>query len=204
MLRKMKKGLTMPEILIVVAIVALLAAGLLFVSNKAKSQADTQLVQDTLTLLDTALQQYYDQTHSYPPDVNFTSRSIQTALSTTASPSVTNPDEYLSAEVLYYYLNRVPASRAVLQKIDQKLITCKGGTGAPSDPDITIYVDADGKTVNLLRIVDVWNTPLEYVRLPDAFNPNVQGTNFPLIRSAGPNKVFETPGTGDDIINKKN
>jgi prepilin-type N-terminal cleavage/methylation domain-containing protein len=201
MLRKMKKGLTMPEILIVVAIVALLAAGLLFVSNKAKSQADTQLVQDTLTLLDTALQQYYDQTHTYPPDCNdFNLGQTQTALQTAlnfSSVSITAGgynQSYSGISAMYFCVNRIPQSRVVLEKLDTKFLTSKDTANA----DMTINIDGvAAQTYPFFRIVDPWGTPLRYSRL--GYPTNM--TNFPRIESAGPDKVFGTP---DDIVNKKN
>jgi prepilin-type N-terminal cleavage/methylation domain-containing protein len=221
---KAKNALTMMEILIVIAIVAMLAGGMLFVSNKAKSQADKQLVADTIALLDTALQQYYDYTRTYPPDVNYVgnaanpSRNLQNILSKTGNadnqPSPKPPvgagsynSEGASIEVLYYYLNRVPQSRQILSKLAEEVVTNKAvRTDAsgyplkarPTDPNWVIRVE--GVTnIPFFRVVDVWNVPLQYIRY--RADINVENTSFPLIRSAGPDKKFNT---SDDIENRKN
>jgi prepilin-type N-terminal cleavage/methylation domain-containing protein len=71
-----KTGLTMIEILIAVAILALLAGGIFLVGGKAKEQAKIELTKSTMMMLDTALEQYYDYGKTYPPDVNYAAWAI--------------------------------------------------------------------------------------------------------------------------------
>jgi type II secretory pathway pseudopilin PulG len=212
----------MVEILIAVAIVALLAGGMFFVSGKATTQAKIHQTQSTLMLLDTALEQYYDYYKEgavkdhYPPDVNYASstntRDILAALNATTismNPSnsnyVADYNDAQSIEVLYYYLNRVPQSRVVLGKLADTAISAKAvkldGYDKPlrskaSDPNVVITISS--VPIALFRIIDPWNMPLQYIRY--RADVTKETTNFPLIRSAGPDKVF---GTTDDIINKK-
>lgn len=201
---------------------AMLVAGLLFVSNQARESAKIQLAQSTLALLDTALEQYYDETHTYPPDVNYTSggtnfpaRNLQYVLSfsgnASAGPSggadyIAGSYDAQSIEVLYYYLNRLPQSREVLSKLDNSVVSSKAPkfdasnkplASKPSDPNLVITIE--GVSISFFRVVDPWNVPLQYVRR--RINNNIENTGFPLIRSAGPDKRF---GTADDIVNRKN
>ena len=62
------------------------------------------------------------------------------------------------------------------------------------DPNVIISI-AGGQDAGLFRVVDSWNMPLEYIRRAN------DEKNFPLIRSAGPDRIF---GTEDDIVNRKN
>jgi prepilin-type N-terminal cleavage/methylation domain-containing protein len=218
-----KHGMTMVEILIAVAIVLILATGFFIVSGKAKTQSDAALVRETLTAMDTALQEYYDFTHTYPPDVNYAgtgnSRSLKDALHLSGYPMPGDPcvvpptagyqidPQAESIEVLYYYLNRVPQSRRILDDLSTAAVTSRAvrldASGKPvasqiADPNLLITIN--GQNVSLFRVVDVWNMPLEYLRVRQS-PYTTENTNFPLIRSAGPDKVF---GTADDIVNKKN
>jgi hypothetical protein len=159
------------------------------------------------------LQQYYDFGTTYPPDVNYAA-SLKAALGTTVDPcmvplmtgyTMADPSkgyDPCSVEVLYYYLNRVPQSRAVVSKLHEASISAKAvkldvnNKPLPSkvfDPNIIIAVN--GKKVGLFRVVDAWNMPLRYIRRSN------DDKNFPLLRSAGPDRKF---GTDDDIVNKKN
>ena len=221
-----KAGLTMIEILIAVALIALLAGGMFFVSGRAREQAKIELTKSTLAMLDTALEQYYDYGKTYPPDVEYAgpgtppTRSLSYAFDPTGgavllSMNPSNPAYELdyvdaqSVEVLYYYLNRVPQSRAILSKLHDAAISAKAVkldannkplASKPTDPTLVITITGVGD-VGLFRVVDTWNMPLRYIRYRDPANLTVENTNFPLLRSAGPDRVF---GTADDIVNRKN
>jgi type II secretory pathway pseudopilin PulG len=221
-----RKGLTMVEALIAVAIIAAMTAGFLVVSNRVRTQSQIQVTKSTLAMLDTALQQYYDEEKTYPPDVNYAnpgslgSPDIQMALGATVAPFVNPPTsgyvaDYVDArsiEVLYYYLNRVSQSGQILGKLPDSSVLGKAvkfdANNKPlptnaSDPTVLIqFTDTSGKVTNvsLLRVVDAWGMPLQYIRVRQS-PYNVENTNFPLIRSAGPDRIF---GTADDIVNKKN
>jgi prepilin-type N-terminal cleavage/methylation domain-containing protein len=94
------------------------------------------------------------------------------------------------SEYLYAELYSIPGSRKILDKISDSLIENKFGTAnSPAE------------------IYDPWSTALEYWYAP--------GDNFPELISAGPDKVFHSPGpdgqfgtpddviSGDDISNRK-
>jgi prepilin-type N-terminal cleavage/methylation domain-containing protein len=217
---RQKSALTMIEILIVVAILAIMASGMFVVSSKVRQQAQVKSVRGTLAMLDAALEQYYDFDKSYPPDVNYAgagyTRDIQSAVKLQPADTIVGPyisppaagydvsdyDDAYSVAVLYYYLNRVPQSRLVLKNLADAAVSAKAvkfdSQGKPiqsrmQDPNALITVNV--QSISLFRIVDSWNMPLHYIRKAN------DDKNFPLIRSAGPDKVF---GTEDDIVNKKN
>ena len=219
MRKKQTKALTMVEIMIVVAVIAMLAGGIFFVSSKAGESARQELVKSTLAALDTALEQYYDYAKAYPPDVNYANPGnlgnpdIQMALNASGGLSLSPPngayqnDPYAeSVEVLYYYLNRVPQSRAVLGKLPESAVSSKAAkldafnkplASRSTDPNIMITIN--GNDVSLFRVVDPWNMPLQYTQY--RVNSSIPSTNFPLLRSAGPDRKY---GTSDDIVNRKN
>ena len=87
------------------------------------------------------------------------------------------------SENLYRELYSIPGSRKILEKISDSLIKHEFDTGAiPPVPEI----------------YDPWGTPLDYRYVP--------GDNFPELVSAGPDKVFRSPGpdgrfgTPDDVL----
>jgi prepilin-type N-terminal cleavage/methylation domain-containing protein len=192
---KAKNALTMMEILIVIAIVAMLAGGMLFVSNKAKSQADKQLVADTIALLDTALQQYYDYTRTYPLECQNTVQ-LQTATGGTVvniAPDGTqvgnwHDDKFSSIEGMYFYLTKVPQSKQVIDKIATSLAIADVSGNATAKMAIRFPTDIKP----LMRVIDPWKHPLEY---------QSRSGNFPLIKCYGPDG---DPNTSDDIENRKN
>lgn len=214
----MKKALTMVEILIAVALIAILAGGIFFVGGRASEGSKIRLTESTLAILDTALEQYYDFDKAYPPDVEYANGGLPYAFepiggAASLSMQPSNPlytldyNNAQSIEVAYYYLNRIPASRVILSKLPESAVTAKAVklengfplASKPTDPNLIITITGVTNPVGLFRVVDPWNMPLEYTRY--RANAAVESTNFPQIRSAGPDRKF---GTDDDILNKKN
>lgn len=182
MKRKQNKyGLTLVEILVAVAIIAILAAGLYSVSNYLETQSKIKLTKSTIELLCTALEQYHDFYGHFPfqADENYGEPNIQSDVNGVVNPADYN-DIYASSEALYYFLNQIPASRKIVDSINHSLLTNK-------DYKSTEYFILIG-TVDypLIHIIDPWKYPLRYTY--------EQGDNFPLVISAGPDKDFNTPG----------
>ena len=87
------------------------------------------------------------------------------------------------SEFLYGELYSIPSSRKILEKVSDSLIKHDVDTGiVPPVPEI----------------YDPWGTSLDYRYVP--------GDNFPELISAGPDKVFRSPGpdglfgTPDDVL----
>ncbi|MBN2272348.1 MAG: type II secretion system protein [Sedimentisphaerales bacterium] len=97
-----KDGTTLIEILVVVAVIMILAGLVTGIATSIDSYSKERAVKATFSVLDAALQEYYDFGGSFPLAVN-------------ADPNV-------NCETLYYELSSLPVSRAVLEKISGKVI----------------------------------------------------------------------------------
>jgi prepilin-type N-terminal cleavage/methylation domain-containing protein len=197
MIRKQKtKGLTLIEILVAVAIVVILSAGLYIAGDYADKQAKIKQTQSTIEMLSAALEQYRDSNSCFPfiAYKTYKCTDLQTKLNGTVSVSTgvlaDYNDHYASDDVLYYYLNRNPASRKIISSINSSLITNKDYMKRE------YFINYGGPTTYpLLHFVDAWNFPFKYTYKT--------GDNFPVITSAGPNRVFEPNGVYIDDITSR-
>jgi prepilin-type N-terminal cleavage/methylation domain-containing protein len=118
--RGYKQGLSLVEMLIVVAIIALLASMVISVASRIDTQTKEKGLDSLFALLDGALEEYKDFQGVFPPQPvkDFTAAAVH-------------------SEHLYQELYSVPASRKVLDKISDSLIQHKVDTGAiPPVPEI--------------------------------------------------------------------
>ena len=206
------------EILIVVAVIAILVSMVIGIAFRIDSQGKEQLTKNTIALLDAALGEFGDYEYNYkdsdytdfdfPLDCNdFPKDKLETDLGKALGVNVTinatgHDPNYSGSEALYFFLSRVPESRKTLDKIDKSLITNKD----KNKQDMTITID--GKSYLLMRFVDPWGETLRYSYYendkekigPPSSEPE-QGSprTFPVITSAGPDKEF---GTADDITSR--
>ena len=106
--RQSKHGLTLVEIIVVVAIISLLASVVIGIAVHIDTQAKERSVASTFALLEAALQEYHDYTGFFPdqPDKIFA-------------------NAVLHSELLYSELNKIPGSREILEKISDSLIEDK-------------------------------------------------------------------------------
>jgi len=203
---KYKTGFTLVEMVVVIAIVAVLATMVVGIAAHIDSKKDQKRARRTIVLLSTALGQFHDYGFDYrdsdytafgfPLDCNdFSPGKLESALKDALNANVSiigAVDANDSGnEVMYLLLSMVPASRETLEKIDKKLIVSSGAT-------ITI----GEREYPLLRVIDPWDMALAYDYYDEQGNPTEQiksKRSFPLIISAGPDKKF---GTGDDITNR--
>jgi len=216
--RQNKTGVTLVEILVVVAIIAILVTMVIGIAARIDTQGKEQLTENTIALLTAALSQFQDYGYNYsdsnyadfkfPPDCNgFSDTQLRNALQ--AAQGVTNvtsingahDPNYSGSEALYFFLSRVPESRQTLDKIDRKLVTNLG----LDDQPMQITIDPGAKVYPLLRIIDPWRETLRYsyydngkegsTSEPEPGSPRT----FPVITSAGPDKEF---GSADDITSR--
>ena len=154
---KYKQGVTLVEILVVVAIIALLATMVIGIAARINNQSKERCLECTCALLESALQEYREYTGKFPeqPEKNFTNVPVH-------------------SEYLYKELHLIPESRKILGEIADSLL--KNKYGVAETP---------------LEIYDPWGMALDY--------RYVSGDNFPVLISAGPDKLF---GTTDDITNR--
>ena len=132
--RKYKHGLSLVEMLIVVAVIALLATMVIGVASRIDNQSKEKGLEITFTLLESALEEYreYQGAFPVPPVGNFNSVAERAAA---------------YSEYLYGQLYSIPSSRKILEKINISLIKHKVDSGAvPPVPEI----------------YDPWGMPLDY------------------------------------------
>ena len=100
--RKYNAGFTLAEMLIVVAIIAILATMIVGLAGRIDTQSKERALKSTFALLEGALQEYYEYTGKFP-DPNM-------------KPYLTH------SAALYGQLYSTPTSRQILEKISPKLI----------------------------------------------------------------------------------
>jgi len=222
-----QSGFTLLEAIVVVAVIVVLTSMVISVATRIDSQSKERLTENTLGLLNAALEQYKDFGYElkdnlaysaaerdfflglqFPIDCyGFTAAEVEMSLKMVLNlgageviiPAGNDPN-FSGSEVLYFFLSRVPANKEILNRIGKKLITNIGRGGQAMN--ITIGIVPNDRTYPLYRFVDAWGTTLRY----DYYNEwetNIATRNkgkrsFPLIVSAGPDKVFDT---ADDIKN---
>jgi prepilin-type N-terminal cleavage/methylation domain-containing protein len=218
------KGLTLVEMLVVVAIIVLLVSMVVGVAKRIDDQSKERLCRSTITLIDNALEQFRDFGYEYkdpnfagltfPLDCNdiFTVNDLQNTLrnalylpSTTVTITVSARYDpiFSGSEVLYFVLSQVPDCRLTLGKIDKSLLT---NIDADKSTEITIEINSAGiiTTLPFTRIIDPWGTALRYNyydKLTPSLLPDLKTKKtFPVITSAGPDGKFDT---SDDVSNRE-
>ena len=218
--QRTKTGFTLVEMLVVVAIVAILASMVIGIASRLENREKEKHCRSTLALLTTAIAQFHEYGFNYkgnftgfnfPLDFNgFDRGPIEGTLKNELGARFVQisgdaPDpNYSSNEVMYLLLNMVPASRQTLEKIDGKLVTNLGLGGKPMQITITGYSEPGiGKVYPLFRVLDPWGVALRYDYYDEVPPPVIPDPktkkNFPIVTSAGPDKKF---GTSDDITNR--
>lgn len=207
--QRTKHGLTLIEMLIVVAIVAILATMLIGIAGRISNQSKEQLTKNTFALLNAALGQFRDYEYRYkhpdytdfkfPLDCNgLDELDIKEILGEALDVSIEidapgHDKKYSGCEALYFFLSQVPEGRRTLDRIDSSLITDEGTDG------VSMKISIDDKDYPLLRIIDPWDKTLRYDYYNELnLNPDSK-RSFPLITSAGPDGDF---GTADDITSR--
>ena len=212
-----KTGLSLVEMLIVVAIVVILTTMVIGLAGRIDDQSKEQLTRNTIGIITAALRQFNDYEYrykapvytgfSFPLDCNdFLQPAIEMTLGNALGAifviSGGTPDiSYSGGEALYVFLSQLPECRKTLDKIDESLLTNLDINKQPRIITIT-YPGGSTKEYPLLRVIDPWGTTLKYdyydeVLIPP--NPRQKRT-FPVVTSAGPDKKF---GNTDDISSRK-
>jgi prepilin-type N-terminal cleavage/methylation domain-containing protein len=227
--RGQNSGFTLIEMVVVVAIIAILISMVFGIATRVEEQGKIRLCKDTLAIIDNALEQFRDFGYEYkdgfsgiglnfPLDCNdFSAANLESTLDVAIYQSAPVVDilqdwpihdpNYSESEALYFILSQVPDCRATLEKIDKSLLSNKSKNGTAIDVRMTIGINISTKPFT--RIIDPWGTTLRYdyyddyiVQFPPGiYVPDSQTKKtFPVITSAGPDKKF---GTKDDITNRQ-
>ena len=209
-----KTGLTLVEMLIVLAIVVILTTMVIGLAGRIDDQSKEQLTKNTIGIITAALRQFNDYEYRYTPayagfsfplDCNdfpqlMLEMTMGSALGAMVVISGGTPDiSYSGGEALFVFLSQLPECRKTLDKIDESLMTNIGVDTQPRNISVT-YPNGSMKEYPLLRIIDSWGTTLKYDYYDEVtLNPRSKRT-FPVITSAGPDKKF---GNTDDISSRK-
>lgn len=220
--RQYKTGVTLIEMLIVIAVLAVLMTMVVTVTRHVSSRSEIQLTEGTLSIVTAALGEFADYGYHYtgtyskfkfPLDCNsssvadddFSNRLNEIEVILEESLNVSNVaidrggqlQNYVGSEILYFFLNSVPSSRKTLSKIDSSLISNKGEFGGSLT--ITIARGSGDRTYPLYRIMDPWGKALHYDYYDEDDPKPDEARTFPVVTSAGPDGEF---GTRDDISNR--
>jgi prepilin-type N-terminal cleavage/methylation domain-containing protein len=195
-----KKAFTLLEVLVTLAIILVLAGALIGTGRYLRVKAERQLTQSAIDVICMALQQYFDQTDHFPP-VAGSETDLKTALSVTAvkvsrgthpeylsTPDASEGERWWRSESLFYFLDRVPQSKAILNGLSSQILSNKDANGI----GLQVEIPTGGTTHDWVRFVDTWGVSLNYTY--------TAGDVFPLLTSAGPDKKFET--TADNIVSQ--
>jgi prepilin-type N-terminal cleavage/methylation domain-containing protein len=112
---KYRHGLSLVEILVVVAVISILATILIGIASRIDNQAKEQGLEATFVLLESALQEYHDAVSRFPEQ-----------------PEKNSANALIHSEYLYKELNLLPESRIILEKVPNKQI--RNGYGAADTP----------------------------------------------------------------------
>ena len=181
---------TLVEILIVVAIIALLASVMVGVGRQVRKNAKIRATQSIMQMLCTALEEYNDDKGGFPPEIkdienDFPGTDVGRHNDMTW-PDTDDPTDLIAAlasvEVMYWYLSEAPGSRKIIDRLPDSYVVNEDNDS----------VEVAGRAKPLIEVNDAWGRPLKY--------ENQGGGNFPLLRSAGPDGELET---ADDIISRE-
>ncbi|MFH1372165.1 MAG: type II secretion system protein [Planctomycetota bacterium] len=188
----LKSGFTLIEMLLVVAIIAVLVAMVVGLTKRIDDQGKERLCRDTLVLIDNALEQFRDFGYEYkhqdfaglafPLDCNdygLTSvppyPNLQGTLTNAINPSGINIDpvsigvygpEFSGSGAMYFILSQIPDCRTTLGKIDKSLLINEG-TDKITDVNVIVTTSIGNIKYPFTRVIDPWGKTLRYDYYPD-------------------------------------
>ncbi|UCC22773.1 MAG: type II secretion system protein, partial [Planctomycetota bacterium] len=220
------------EMIIVVAVIAILTTMVIGIASRIDSQSKERLMGETFELLDVALEEFAEYGYEYdleafnddderdfyaglkfPIDCNdFSQERLEEELREVLDVSVSviegdHKDEYSGSEVMYFLLSRVPSCRATLDKIHRP---DKGGIvkSLITNKDARggdLQIEVDNRISPLLRVIDPWGRALRY----DYYDENETFNDGKREKSKRNFPLITSAGpdgifgNSDDITNKK-
>jgi prepilin-type N-terminal cleavage/methylation domain-containing protein len=203
-----KRAFSLQELLIVIVIIAIMTVILITGGLSLRRQADVRAAQNTLAVLSTALDIYYDAISKYPladylnvdgnvgvapyysvDDKGFRKEDLTEIYGDSwinPEPDVVKANYQASIEALYRFLVDFPETAELLDSIPDRYLTAKNSNG-----DVIMLGQR-----SLIRIVDPWGNPYRY-----AYE---EGYGVAVIESAGPDGKFAITPADDEGYNLDN
>lgn len=198
-----QSGMSLMELLVALAIILILISALIGTGSYVKTRANIDLTKGMLGILTTALEQYYADFDSFPFEADiafdevFLEANVFTTGTVTPNGSLQERDgkdvlvSTASSAALFYFLDKNPSSRSIAGAVANSLVTNKDDSGTAIKFRPTGGAADGSDDIDLPRYIDPWKMSIRYEYLT--------GTAFPVLTSAGPDKIFDTP---DDITSK--
>ena len=180
-----RAGLSLIELLTVLAVIAFLAAVLIVAYVRAGSHAREGAARTLLASLETGILNYYSKFHVHPPDASGAMNGSE-CLAYFLMTEFDTPDEIAAAP---------PERRAAMRPADRRCYAM------PTGIDRRYLADLDGD--GLPSVIDPWGNELVYDEAPNATDyPAEVGVNPAgyYLGSCGPDRRNDR-GTGDDVSN---
>ncbi len=193
---------TLQELLVVIAVIAVMMVILVSSARTLKRQSELRDAKNTLLVLSMAVEKYHEIHGKYPfeakpylpdamdlDDIGFTRADLVMVLGSDAwgypEPKVQTANYQASIETLYRFLENDPQTAAIIAAIPEKFLTAKN-----SDGDVISLAG-----MPLIRIVDPWGMPYRYM-----FET---GYGVAIVESAGPDGKFARVPASEDNDDEK-
>ena len=183
------RAFTLTEILIVVAILALLVTMLVVGASFIQTRNKTILTKKSLDILSTAIAEFRDITGHFPIDKDeWVDRDDSDVLPGCRLAEATADDEVAlqGSELLYLQLSLLPQTREIIANLSDRLL-------ATANTTVQLASNPLSDTRYLRSIVDAWGNTINYdveaddPDVPDATDdPDDRDDVFPQLWSNGP------------------
>ncbi len=184
-----RKGFTLIEVLVVIAIIAIVGFGAVTIAQSVIEKTKVSKTETVIRTLVAVLEQYQIETGGYPQ-------------STYVSNITLNDNSIINFNCGY----KGPNIATMYNELSQNLKCRPMLEGLPQDCVIPLEnCDWDGSGTiesiekTIVAIVDGWHAEDEGNDIPLTYTNRGNG-NFPVIRSAGKDRIFNT---ADDIISSE-
>jgi prepilin-type N-terminal cleavage/methylation domain-containing protein len=175
-----RSGFTLIELLVVIGIIGLLIGITLVIGFQVTNGARKNATQDTIRVLDSALEAYVKSTDGNPPPTVLAMNPLQPATQIYLAADafdMTSNQMINSVSVFMFQASKVPDAKGVLDRLPQKYVQLK---------------DVDGPGFQGMTALDGWNRPIRYV------HPVFQGDIIGDI--ATPNPLPNQPRPTDQVL----
>lgn len=149
-----RRGFTLIELLVVIGIIGILVGITFAVGRSVVGGSKKNATEDTMRVLDTALQAYIQARGENPPfTVRFTNTTTNVSNTLVALDGTFDDGDYIinSVGVFVAVAQQVPEAKAVLDKLGPKQIVQLDADGAGPQPTLPTVLDAWGRPIRFVH-----------------------------------------------------